>query len=185
MVIADLAEKSNLRAFALERIDTRALHPTASPAIDLVVLDDHLLLLFADRLSLLSLLDMSEPLVDYNHAVVGATAVHVSPGRVLIEGRSGATGGVELIDSVGLMRFGDLTQGLLTQAEFEDAVRLGRAEFSAAERFRHARVNGDGEPTTRSGRIKRRAFAKRKAQKAPADDRGDYGSPWSYRDGSK
>lgn len=43
----------------------------------------------------------------------------------------------------------------------------------------------DGEPATRTERIKRRAFPKRNAQNAPASDRDADGSPWSHRDGSE
>ena len=43
----------------------------------------------------------------------------------------------------------------------------------------------DGEPATRTERIKRRAFPKRNADEAPANDQDEDGSPWSYRDGSE
>jgi hypothetical protein len=46
-------------------------------------------------------------------------------------------------------------------------------------------ATGDGEPATRTERIKRRAFPKRKADKAQANYRTADGSPWSYRDESE
>jgi Mrp family chromosome partitioning ATPase len=46
-------------------------------------------------------------------------------------------------------------------------------------------ATGDGEVATRTERIKRRAFRRRNADKAPTNDRKVDGSPWSYRDGSE
>ena len=122
----------NLRAFALETFD-------AGIAIDLAVLDDRLLVLTDTTLDVYSLLDLADPEVRYGHGVAGARAVHVSPGRLVIEGA--AT--VELLNSTALTRVNDLIGGLITQQDFEAQVRIGRFTFPAGDRFRDARVNGE------------------------------------------
>jgi Mrp family chromosome partitioning ATPase len=65
------------------------------------------------------------------------------------------------------------------------ATTLATGPSREQDNFADQPETGDGEPATRTERIKRRAFPKRNVDKAPANDRGADRSAWSYRDGSE
>ena len=80
----------------------------------------------------------------------------------------------------------DAWQGFATSGYTEPAPTAAPSGVGAATLAATPGADSDGgKPATKTERIKRRAFPKRAATEAPADDTGADGSPWSYRDESE